>query len=255
MPQQQRLAEVFVELADTLVADFDLIEFLHRLAERCVELLEVEAAGILLTDQADELQVIAASSEQTRLLELFQLQSRQGPCLDCFATGRPIRVADLAAEAAQWPLFTAAALDAGYGGVLALPMRMRERIIGAMNLFTAHSVVLAADEAATIQGLGQAMADVATIGILGERAAREHELLSQQLQIALNSRVIIEQAKGMLAERHQTSLDQAFAALRTRARDTNRKLADLAQAVIDDDPAVVSSLRPPHDPSRRADQT
>ncbi|MEO3827990.1 GAF and ANTAR domain-containing protein [Actinomadura sp. B10D3] len=253
MPQQQRLAEVFVELADTLVVDFDLIEFLHRLAERCVELLNVEAAGILLTDQADELQVIAASTEQTRLLELFQLQARQGPCLDCFATGRPVRVADLAAEASRWPLFSAAALDAGYGGVVALPMRMRERIIGAMNLFTAPSTVLAVDEATTVQSLGQAMADVATIGILGERAAREHQLLSQQLQIALNSRVIIEQAKGMLAERHQTSLDQAFAALRAQARDTNRKLADLALAVIDDDPAVMDFLHPPNDPGRRAD--
>ncbi|MEU5990393.1 GAF and ANTAR domain-containing protein [Spirillospora sp. NPDC047418] len=253
MPQQQRLAEVFVELADTLVVDFDLIEFLHRLAERCVELLEVEAAGILLTDQADELQVIAASSEQTRLLELFQLQSRQGPCLDCFATGRPVRVADLAAEASRWPLFSAAALDAGYGGVVALPMRMRERIIGAMNLFTAPSTVLAVDEATTVQSLGQAMADVATIGILGERAAREHQLLSQQLQIALNSRVIIEQAKGMLAERHQTSLDQAFATLRAQARDTNRKLADLAQAVIDDDPTVAGFLHPQQDTDRPAD--
>lgn len=252
MPQQQRLAEVFVELADTLVVDFDLIEFLHRLAERCVELLEVEAAGILLTDQADELQVIAASTEQTRLLELFQLQARQGPCLDCFATGRPVRVADLAAEASRWPLFSAAALDAGYGGVVALPMRMRERVIGAMNLFTASAVV-DVDETTTIQSLGQAMADVATVGILGERAAREHQLLSQQLQIALNSRVIIEQAKGMLAERHQTSVDQAFAALRAQARNTNRKLADLAQAVIDDDPAMVDFLRPPDDPSRRAD--
>ncbi|MFG2021711.1 GAF and ANTAR domain-containing protein [Actinomadura geliboluensis] len=253
MPQQQRLAEVFVELADTLVVDFDLIEFLHRLAERCVELLEVEAAGILLTDQADELQVIAASTEQTRLLELFQLQSRQGPCLDCFATGRPVRVADLAAEASRWPLFSAAALDAGYGGVVALPMRMRERIIGAMNLFTAPSTVLAVDEATTVQSLGQAMADVATIGILGERAAREHQLLSQQLQIALNTRVLIEQAKGMLAERHQTSLDQAFAALRAQARNTNRKLADLAQAVIDDDPAVAGFLHRQHDPGRPVD--
>jgi transcriptional regulator with GAF, ATPase, and Fis domain len=255
MPRQQRLAEVFVELADTLVLDFDLIEFLHRLAERCVELLEVQAVGILLTDQSDELRVVAASAEQTRLLELFQLQSRQGPCLDCFATGRPVRVADLTAQADRWPVFTAAALAAGYSGVLALPMRMRERVIGAMNLFTIPSTLLAADEGTTIQALGQAMADVATIGILGERAAREHQLLSQQLQTALDSRVILEQAKGMLAERHRISLDHAFTILRAHARGTNRKLADLARAVIDDDPSVVSSLRPPREPDRSTGHT
>ncbi|MEV0664704.1 MULTISPECIES: GAF and ANTAR domain-containing protein [Actinomadura] len=248
MPRQQRLAEVFVELADTLVLDFDLIEFLHRLAERCVELLEVRAAGILLTGRADSLQVIAASTERTRLLELLQLQSRQGPCLDCFATGRPVRVADLTTRADRWPVFTPAALGAGYSGVLVLPMRMRERVIGAMNLFTGPSSLLATDEEATIQELGQAMADVATIGILRERAAREHQLLSQQLQTALDSRVILEQAKGMLAERHRISLDHAFTTLRAHARNTNRKLADLAQAVIDDDPTVVNSLRPPREP-------
>ncbi|WP_395110173.1 GAF and ANTAR domain-containing protein [Actinomadura sp. SCN-SB] len=245
MPQEQRLAEVFVELADTLVLDFDLIDFLQRLAERCVELLEVEAAGILLTDQADALQVIAASTDQARLLELFQLQSRQGPCMDCFATGRPVKVADLAADPDRWPIFTPVALDAGFSGVLALPMRLRERVIGAMNLFTATSTGPSSGAATKIEQLGQAMADVATIGILGQRAAHEHHLLSQQLQIALNSRVIIEQAKGVLAERHQISVDQAFAALRTHARNTNRKLTDLAQAVIDSDPATLDSLRPP----------
>ena len=212
-----------------------------------MELLDVEAVGILLTDQADDLQVVAASAEQTRLLELFQLQSRQGPCLDCFATGRSVKVTDLAAETARWPVFAPAALDAGYVGVLALPMRLRERVIGAMNLFTASTVGLDAEEGIT-ETLGQAMADIATIGILGERAAREYQLLSQQLQVALTSRVIIEQAKGMLAERNQISVDRAFTDLRALARSTNRKLADLAQAVIDDDTAVVDSLRPPPGP-------
>jgi ANTAR domain/GAF domain len=250
MPREQRMAEVFVELADTLVADFDLIDFLHRLAERCVEILEVDAAGIMLTDQADQLRVVAASSEQTRLLELLQLQSDRGPCLDCFATGEPVVVADLAAQADQWPVFADAAVKAGFTGVLALPMRLRERVIGAMNLFTRPSARPDALGEMKDRELGQALADVATIGILGQRAAREHELLSQQLQVALNSRVIIEQAKGMLAERCGLSVDQAFTLLRDYARRTNRKLADVAQAVTDDDIAV-TELTHPHRASRR----
>jgi hypothetical protein len=237
MEREQQLAGAFVELADTLVDDFDLIDFLHRLAQMCVELLAVEAAGILLSDQAGRLQPVAASSEQARLLELFQLQSEEGPCLDCFATGEALVIANLTGEASRWPVFADKALAAGFTGLVALPMRLRTQRIGAMNLFTAGTAASSAMDVSRWT-VGQAFADVATIGILGQRAAREHELLAQQLQFALNSRVIIEQAKGMLAERSRISVDRAFTAMRDFARRSNRKLVSVAQAVIDGDATV-----------------
>ena len=223
-----QLADVFVEMADTLVADFDVIDFLHALAERCVQLLGVSAAGLLLTDQQGALQVVAASSERTRLLELFQLQTDQGPCVDCFRTGQSVSVTDLPA-AGRWPRFTAAAAEVGYAAVHALPMRLRDEVIGALNLFDTDPGPL---DAGTLR-IGQALADVATIGLLQQRAIRRRDDLTEQLQTALNSRILIEQAKGVLAERLQVHLDDAFALLRDSARRRNRRLSDLAQAVVD----------------------
>ncbi|MCW6003460.1 GAF domain-containing protein, partial [Micromonospora sp. CPCC 205371] len=186
-----QLADVFVEMADTLVDDFDVIDFLHGLTERCVQLLGVSAAGLLLTDQRDTLQVVAASSERTRLLELFQLQTDQGPCVDCFRTGQPVSVADLT-TAGRWPRFTAAAAEVGFAAVHAVPMRLRAEVIGALNLFDATAGPL--DEGKL--RIGQALADVATIGLLQQRAIRRREVLTEQLETALRSRVLIEQAKG-----------------------------------------------------------
>jgi transcriptional regulator with GAF, ATPase, and Fis domain len=240
MSREQELSRVFVELADTLVADFDVIEFLHTLTERCADLLEVDAAGILLTDQQDSLQLVAASTLQAKQLELFQLQSEQGPCLDCFTTGEPVSCADLTAQPQQWPRFAAAAAEAGFVAVHALPMRLRERVIGALNLFSVNATGL---NHTTIE-LGRAFADVATIGILSERAAREQNLLSQQLQNALNTRIIIEQAKGLLAERRDLSMDQAFTTLRGYARGNGRKLTEVALALIDGDNSITDLTHP-----------
>jgi transcriptional regulator with GAF, ATPase, and Fis domain len=223
-----QLADVFVEMADTLVDDFDLIDFLHTMTERCVQLLDVSAAGLLLTDGQDKLQVVAASSERTRLLELFQLQTDQGPCLDCFRTGRPVSVADLP-SAGQWPRFTAAAAEVGFSAVHALPMRLRSEVIGALNLFDIKPGAL--DEGKL--RIGQALADVATIGLLQQRAIHRRDVVTEQLQSALNSRVLIEQAKGVLAERLSLPVDQAFAVLRSGARSHNRRLSDLAQGIVD----------------------
>src|SRR6266700_3289599 len=131
----QLLSEAFVELTDTMVADFDVIDFLHVLTDRSVQLLDVSAAGLLLADPRGELRVVAASSEAARLLELFQIQNDQGPCLDCFRAGQPVVAADLDAETQRWPRFAAAARHAGFAGVQALPMRLRDQIIGALNLF------------------------------------------------------------------------------------------------------------------------
>jgi transcriptional regulator with GAF, ATPase, and Fis domain len=223
------LSETFVELTDTLVAGFDVIDFLHVLTDRSAQLLNVSAAGLLLADPRGELRVVAASSEAARVLELFQLQSDQGPCLDCFRSGRPVAAPDLAAEAARWPRFAPAARDAGFASVQALPMRLREQVIGALNLFSADSGALTP---ADIR-VGQALADVATISLLHERSMRHSDTLNEQLQTALNSRVIIEQAKGKLAERLGLDMDQAFSLLRDQARTSNRRLSDLARGFVD----------------------
>lgn len=222
------LTDVLVEMADTLVDDFDVIDFLHVLTQRCVQLLGISAAGILLTDQRETLQLVAASSERTRLLELFQLETDQGPCMDCFNTGAPVSVADLRI-AGRWPRFTAAAAEVGFTSVHALPMRLRTDVIGALNLFGVEPGALD-DERLRV---GKALADVATIGLLQQRAIRHGGILTEQLQTALNSRVLIEQAKGILAERLHIDLDQAFGLLRHGARSRNRLLSDLAKVIVD----------------------
>jgi transcriptional regulator with GAF, ATPase, and Fis domain len=223
------VAGAFVELADTLVDEFDVVDFLHQVTFRCAEVLGVAAAGVLLTDQRSALRVVAASTEQTRLLELLQLQTNQGPCPECFHTGQAIAVADLSTATDRWPDFVTEARKIGFVSVHALPMRLRNEVIGALNLFGSEPVALDED---TIR-LGQAMADVATIGLLQARAIRHHETLAEQLQTALNSRVVIEQAKGVIAERRQIDMDQSFTLLRDTARASNRQLSQLARAVVD----------------------
>jgi GAF domain-containing protein len=229
----QLLAETFVELTDTMVADFDVIDFLHVLTSRSTELLDVSAAGLLLADPRGELRVVAASSEAARLLELFQLQSDQGPCLDCFRSGRPVSSAELSADQ-RWPKFTAAAGEVGLVGVQALPMRLRDQVIGALNLFRATP---GAFDPASVR-IGQALADVATIGLLHERSMRRSDALNEQLQTALNSRVVIEQAKGKLAERFGIDMNQAFTLLRGEARNRNQRLSDLARAFVNGAQAI-----------------
>jgi transcriptional regulator with GAF, ATPase, and Fis domain len=226
---ERQLAEAFVEMADTLVDDFDLLEFLHRVTVRCAEVLGVSAAGIMLTDQRGALRVIAASTEKTRLLELLQMQTNEGPCPECFHTGQPVAVADVNASRARWPLFADQAGQAGFASAHALPMRLRTDIIGALNLFHTERGALPAN---TIR-LGQGLADVATIALLQARTITHRETLAEQLQTALNSRVVIEQAKGVIAERHQLDMSQAFTLLRNTARDRNRRLSELARTVVD----------------------
>jgi hypothetical protein len=233
---RELLSETFVELTDTMVADFDMIDFLHMLTDRSVKLLDVSAAGLLLADPRGELRVVAASSEAARLLELFQIQNDQGPCLDCFRTGRPVTAADLATEAERWPRFAPAARRAGFAAVQALPMRLRDQVIGALNLFRTSAGTF---DVADVR-VGQALADVATISLLQERSLRHSDTLNEQLQAALNSRVVIEQAKGKLAERLGLDMGQAFALLRDYARNHNLRLSDLAQAFIDGNQAMFS---------------
>jgi transcriptional regulator with GAF, ATPase, and Fis domain len=223
------VAEVFVELADTLVDDFDVVDFLHQVTARCADVLDVAAAGVLLTDQQGALQVVAASTEETRLLEVLQLQTDRGPCIECFRTGSPVAVPDLGARAERWPQFVTEASRLGYASTHALPMRLRSEVIGALNLFSTQPQAL--DEV-TVR-LGQALADVATIGLLQARAIRHREVLTEQLQSALNSRIVIEQAKGVIAERRRLDMDQSFSMLRGAARSGNRRLSELAREIVD----------------------
>lgn len=239
MPREALLAKTFVELADTLVADFDAVELLTLLADRCVDVLDVGAAGLMLVAPEGDLRVMASSSEAMRVLELFELQAQEGPCLDCYRTGEPVVNQDLAVVNHRWPRFAPEALAAGFHSVHALPMRLRGTVIVALNLFHVEPGEMPqADIAAA-----QAMADVATIAILSHRAAREAQLVNEQLNAALNSRVVIEQAKGMVAERTGFTMEEAFSTLRNHARNHNLRLAGVAQDVIDGRLAV-SALDP-----------
>jgi len=229
VPRETLLARTLVELADTLVADFDVIELLTRLTDRCVEILEVEAAGIMLAGPDGELRVMASSSEAMRMLELFELQSREGPCLDCYRSGTPVLEVDLTATGTRWPNFSAEALAAGFRSVQALPMRLRGTVIGALNLFGTGPAEM---QRVDIDS-AQALADVATIAILQQRKSYQAQVLNQQLQHALNSRIVIEQAKGKVAERESLTMPAAFSALRGYARLHNLRLVDVARSVVD----------------------
>ncbi|MBO3751732.1 GAF and ANTAR domain-containing protein [Streptosporangiaceae bacterium NEAU-GS5] len=243
----RQTVRTFVELADTLVIGFDVIDLLQTLAERCVDVLGVDAAGILLADQRGNLTLVAASTEQARLLELFQLQNEEGPCLDCFHTGRQVSVADLSADARPhpWPRFASAAREQDFAAVHAFPLRLRDEVLGAMNLFSHKTGALAPESA----DVAQALADVATIGITHERTLRHHQLVTEQLQYALNTRILIEQAKGMLAERAQIDVADAFTRLRAYARDNNQRLAAVARLVLDQDAQVAALHHPTSDAS------
>jgi GAF domain-containing protein len=248
--REELLAQTFVELADTLVDDFDVIELLTMLSERCVELLGAAGTGILLGDHHDSLQMIAASSEQAQLLELFQLQTHEGPCLDCYRSGGPIVHPDLA-TANPWPRFGAVALAAGLPSVHAFPMRLRDQVVGTLNFFMAEARPLSAADIA----VAQALAHAASIAVLQDHAARDTRNTVGQFQHALNSRVAIEQAKGVLAERAGITMDEAFTGLRTHARSHNLKLSSLAASMVDGTlPAAQLSeiiLSTPHGTDRR----
>ncbi len=228
MVREQRLAEVFVELADTLVEEFDVVDLLPTLTERCVELIDTDAAGLMLDDQRGNLRLITHTHESARLLELFELQQQEGPCLDCFATGQVLANIDLTAATERWPSFTQAAREVGFGTSHAVPLRLRRQVIGALNLFAAGRRPLDDDSLAVARGL----ADIATIGLLHERAVRDQVALSEQLQTALHSRILIEQAKGVLSAQTGTSVEAAFALMRTHARRTGRPLTEVAGAVV-----------------------
>ena len=228
MTRETLLATTMVQLADNLVDDFDVVELLTLLSGRCVEILDVAAAGLMLAGADGELHVMASSSDAMRVLELFEVQSQEGPCLDAYRTGRQVVNQDLREPGGRWPRFAAEATDAGFRSAHALPMHLRGSVIGALNLFRSDPGEMSRDDL----DIAQAFADVATIAILQHRVASEAQTLNEQLSHALQSRIVIEQAKGMVAERLGLDMTGAFARLRNHARRHNLRLADLANDVI-----------------------
>jgi hypothetical protein len=229
MTREELLFDTLITLSDTLVEDFDLVEVLSLLSERCVELFDAEAAGVMLAGAGGVLQLLASSSERMRLLELFELQRDEGPCPDCYRSGAPVNATDLEKARERWPTFTAEALRVGFRAVHALPMRVRNDTIGALNLFRNSAGPLSeADLRAA-----QALADIATISILQDRNHGDPQLIPKQLQQALNTRVIIEQAKGFLAERCNVEMDEAFTLLRSYAQGHHRRLNQVARDVTE----------------------
>ena len=230
----ERLAEVFVAMADTLVDDFDLIEFLQAVTSHTSELVDAQAAGLLLADHHQRLQVMAASDERAEMLELFQVQMHEGPCLDCFRQSAPVTNSDLRQASDRWPVFAPKAVDSGFRSVHAFPLRLRHETIGALNLFGADATPMSPTDVRMVQ----ALADVATIGLMQERAVRHSEQLSEQLQTALNTRIVIEQAKGALAQIHNGNPDEGFALLRAYSRRRGLRLSEVALAVIENPSSI-----------------
>lgn len=228
MISTERLSDLFVDLADSLVADFDLVDFLVTLCEHAALVSSADAVGIVLTDHHGVLRFMASSNESGRELELFQLQAEEGPCLDCVRTKTPVVNANLSQAQDIWPQFAPLAISTGFHSVHAFPMRLREEVIGALNLFSARQMELDPQEVRVVQSL----ADVATIAILQARSISRAEALTEQLQGALNSRIVIEQAKGALARIEGISVDEAFEVMRRRARAQRQRLVDVAAAVL-----------------------
>jgi GAF domain-containing protein len=239
--REPKLTAAFVKLADTLIADYDVVDLLHTLLEECMGLLDTQAGGLMLADASGDLQLIASTSEQADFVEIMQLNAGSGPCVECFTTGASVTVTDIDKQGGQCPAFREAALHRGYLSIHAVPMRLRGDILGTMNLFRTDVGELTPGDVA----VAQALADVATIGILQERSIRETNLVSEQLQRALDSRILIEQAKGVLSETRSLDMNAAFTALRSYARSHNLSLRAVAAGVVDRTLDIFSTVAEP----------
>ncbi|MHA7279891.1 GAF and ANTAR domain-containing protein [Arthrobacter sp. MDT2-2] len=223
-----RVSAAFVRIADTLVDEYDVLDLLHTLVDECVDLLDATAAGLMLAGPDGVLQVLASTSEESHLVEVLQQELGAGPCVECYVTGVPVTIRDIAGTGDRWPEFKDAAAAQGYQSVHAFPMRVRGRTIGAMNLFRVDRGELSDEDVA----IGQALADVSTISILQERTIQESAVVNDQLQRALNSRILIEQAKGMISHISTVDTNEAFERLRAHARAHNTSLRATAEAVL-----------------------
>jgi transcriptional regulator with GAF, ATPase, and Fis domain len=228
-PRETRVLGAVVSLVDSLLVDFDVVDLLTELTEHCAQLLDVEAAGLLLADPLDQLRLLAATSEEARELELFQLQADEGPCVECYSTGNPVSVADLATQAQRWPRFVPAAIEGGFAAVHAVPMRAAGRVMGALGLFGSRTGELSDADLL----VGQTLAHIASVAILQEHAPTPTTVMPQ-LRSALISRVVVEQAKGFLRETLGVSVEEAFRVLRTYAHIHNEHLTDVARRLVSD---------------------
>jgi GAF domain-containing protein len=226
--RERMLTEAFVTLADTLVAEYDVVDLLQTLVDTCADLLDASAAGLMLADELGELSVVASTSEKSHLVEMMQLSSGSGPCVECFTTGVAVAVADVDEIGDRWPGFRDAAVEQGFHSVHGFPLRLRGKVIGTLNLFRNETGVMSDEDIAVTQGL----TDVATIGILQERALRESDVARAQLQHALDSRVVIEQAKGVIAHTRKIDMDEAFRTLRAYARSNSLPLREVSNDVV-----------------------
>lgn len=229
MSREESLLRSLVEMADTLVEDYDVIDLLTGLAHRCVSLLDASAAGVMLANPDGDLALVASSSETMQLLEVFELQAEEGPCVDAFRSGRPVEQENLSGGSGRWPQFAAVAVEQGFRSAFALPIRLRDRTVGALNLF--YSTEERVEEADVV--VAQAWADLAAISVLQHRAMTQAQLLNEQLSFALNSRIVVEQAKGVISERAGVSLGEAFDRLRSHARRQGLRLTEVAQSALD----------------------
>jgi GAF domain-containing protein len=225
--RETRITTAFVAVADTLTTDFDVVDLLHTLVEQCTQILDTDAGGLMLVDEGGRLHLMTSTSEAADFVEIMQLNADSGPCIECFRTGTAVSVPDIALSDGRWPEFRSAALQNGFHSIHAIPMKLRGEVIGTMNLFSTTSGALTARDAA----VAQALADVATIGILQERVIREGTILAEQLHRALDSRILVEQAKGMLAHSLTITIGDAFTLLRTYARNNNLTIRDVAQGI------------------------
>ncbi len=236
--RERRLIETFLALTDTLTGEFDTVDFLTMLAERSTDLLGVSATGVVLTDGRGGLSVAAGSFRRSELREVFAAATEAGPCRDCVDSDAPVSAADLR-DTDRWPRFRAAAAAAGFAAVHAVPMRSHERAIGAVTFLHDEPRRLDAADAR----LGQALADAATIGLLHEQAARRAETVAQQLRSTLQNRVILEQAKGVVAAQGDVSPADAFTILRAHALSQGLHLSDLARGVVERTVDVATVIR------------
>jgi transcriptional regulator with GAF, ATPase, and Fis domain len=227
--RETQLVDAFTALADTLVLGYDVVDLLHTLVEKCRDILDISAAGILLADNAGELEVVASTSEASNLVEMMQVDAKQGPCMECFSTGKAVSLPDITVGDDRWPRFAAEARAQGFGGVFAVPLRLRDDIIGTLNLLREH----AGDLAERDLRAAQALADIATIGILHERSLSDSTTVRLQLQHALDSRVVIEQAKGFISHQSVVTPEEAFRIIRNYSRDHSQRLSDVARAIVE----------------------
>ncbi|GAA5119947.1 GAF and ANTAR domain-containing protein [Alloalcanivorax gelatiniphagus] len=229
--REAEIIRAFVDLSNELVDDYDVVEMLAQLTAHCARLLDVASAGLLLGDSRNDLHLMAASSERTHDLEVLQLQRDEGPCLDCYHDQEPVNVPDLEAEAERWPEFCRAADEAGFRSVHAVPMKLKGTVLGTLGLFGEETGSLNDEDLA----LAQALVHVASVAILNDRVATDRATVNAQLEHALTSRIVVEQAKGVLAHAGELEMDQAFVVLRRYARDHGRKLSEVATAIVQRD--------------------